>query len=109
MGGYVSYFVENPMIHLGHGYVVQLRGYYAWVKDIITLIRFKYIPSHFHPEAGYYFCGEKCHQLRYFIQIFNEKAKYIFVLGKHGDFDEGKNCDEETVLSCTEIIQKISE
>ena len=90
MGGYVLYFVDNPMINLCHVYVVQLRGYYAWAKYIITLIRFKYIPSDFHPEAGYYFCGEKCLHLCYFIQMFNEKGN-IFVLGEHGDLTKGKN------------------
>ena len=27
MGGYPPYFLEDPMIHLGHGYSVQMRGY----------------------------------------------------------------------------------
>ena len=86
MGGYLSYFVEDPMIHLCHRYSVQLRGYDAWKKYIMTLIRFKEIYSAFHPEAGTSFCGEICHQMRYFIRMFNGKAKIIFVLGEHGVF-----------------------
>ena len=81
MGGYPSYFVEDPMIHLGHGYSVKIRGCDAWGKDIITLIRFKQICNTFHPESRRYFFGDICHQLRYFIHVFNDKAKIIFVLG----------------------------
>ena len=69
------------MIQLGHGYYVQLRVYSAWVKYVITLIRFKYIHSVFHTESGTYFCEEKCHQMCYFIRMFNDKSKMIFVLG----------------------------
>ena len=81
MVGYPSFFVEDPMIHLGYGYAVQLRGYDAWTKDIMTLIRFKQIHSAFHPEVGTTFCGDKFNQLCYFICMFNDKAKIIFVLG----------------------------
>ena len=66
MGGYPSYFVEDSMVHLGHVYYVQLRGYDAWSKDIMTLILLKYIHSSFHNEAGTSFYGYKYHQLRYF-------------------------------------------
>ena len=55
----------------------------------MTLIRIKHIHSAFHPESGKYFCGDKCHQLRYFIHVVNYKAKIIFFLGSHGTFDEG--------------------
>ena len=72
MGGYPSYFVEDIMIHLGHGYAVKIRVYYAWDKDILTLIRFKHIHSDLHPEAKKYFCGEKFYQMRYFIRLFND-------------------------------------
>ena len=54
----------------------------------MTLIIFKYIRSDFHPEAGTYFCGNKFHQLHYFIRMLNDKSKIIFVLGDHCAFDE---------------------
>ena len=75
------------MINLYHGYSVQLKGYDVWGEYFMTLIRFKQIFSALHPEAGIYLCGEKCYHLRYFIRMFNDKAKIIFVLGEHGDFD----------------------
>ena len=43
MGGYTSYFQENPVVSLANGYSVQLRGFDAWAKDIMPLIRFKQI------------------------------------------------------------------
>jgi len=79
MGGYTSYFQEKPLVNLASGYSVQLRGF----------IRFKQIRGAFHPEAGLSLCGNKCHQLRYFIRKFNEKAKRIFHLGFNASFDEG--------------------
>ena len=51
MGGYLYYFVEDPMINLGHGYSVQPRGYNAWREDVMTIIRFKHICSTFHIES----------------------------------------------------------
>ena len=89
MGGYTSYFMEDTIIHLYHGYYVQLRGYDDWTKYVMNIIRFKQIRSYFHPEAGTYLCGEKYHRLCYFICISNYKSKIIFVLGEHGGFDEG--------------------
>ena len=29
MGGYVSYFTENPTVRIGDGYMAELRGYDA--------------------------------------------------------------------------------
>ena len=89
IGGWPSYFADDPVIHLGCLYSVQIRGYDAWSKYFTTLIRFKHIRSDFHPEAGTYLCGEKYHRLCYFIRISNYKSKIIFVLGEHGGFDEG--------------------
>ena len=86
---YPSYFVEYSMIKLGHIYSFQLRGYDTWEKYIMTLIRFKRIQSAFHPEAGTYFCRDKCHQLCYFIRMFNDKANIIFFIGYNCAFDEG--------------------
>ena len=89
MGGYTSYFQDNPTITLSTGYSVQLRGFDAWAKDVMPLIRFKQIRGAFHPETGTSQCGDKCHQLRYFIRRFNECAKKTFNLGPNVSFDEG--------------------
>ena len=89
MGGYTSFFQDNPVITMGTGYSVQLRGFDPWAKDIMSLIRFKQIRVAFHPEAGQTQCGDKCHQLRYFIRRFNECAKKTFNLGPNASFDEG--------------------
>ena len=63
------------MIHLRHGYSVQIRGYYDWEKDVMTLIRFKYKCSAFHSEAVTSFYSDKYHQLRCFICTFKYKEK----------------------------------
>ena len=39
--------------------------------------------------AGQTQCGDKCHQLRYFIRRFNESAKKTFNLCPNASFDEG--------------------
>ena len=54
---YPYYFMEDHIIHLGHGYYIQLRGYDSWSKYFMTLIILKQIRSAFHPEAGTSFCG----------------------------------------------------
>ena len=89
MGGYTSYFQDNPIITLSNGYSVQLRGFDPWAKEVMPLIRFKQIRGAFHPEAGSTSCGDKCHQLRYFIRRFNECAQKVFHLGPNVSFDEG--------------------
>ena len=76
------------MVHLGHGYYVQLEGYGDWSKYSMTLIRFKQIRSAFHPDYRTYFCGDKFHQLRYFILMFNDKEIIIFFLGEYVAFYE---------------------
>ena len=81
MGGYPYYFVEDPMIHLGHVYSVQLRVYDAWGKYVMTLTILKHIQSEFHPEAGTSLCGYKCHQLHYFIRMFYDKQEEYLFLG----------------------------
>ena len=55
----------------------------------MTLIRFKQIRSAFQPEYGTSFCVYKWHQVCYFIRMFNDKSKIIFVPGEHGTFYEG--------------------
>ena len=58
-------------------------------KYIITLVRFKQIRSALHPESGYCnLTGDKYHQLRYFIRLFNERAKNTFYLKPSISFDE---------------------
>ena len=90
MGRYLSYFQDNPVVHMGGNYNVRLRGFDPWAKEIMALIRFKQIRSAFHPEAGLSdLTGDKCHQLRYFIRTFNESAKKTFNLGPNASFDEG--------------------
>ena len=89
MGGYVSYFTDNPTVVCGDGYSIQLRGYDPWARDVMTLVRFKQIRPAFHPEAKNSICNDKCHQLRYFIRLFNSKAKEVFDLGPNISFDEG--------------------
>ena len=89
MGGYSTYFADNTTLHLDSNYSVKLRGYNAWAKEIMPLICFKQIRSAFHPEAGESECGDKCHQLRYFIRMFNYMAKEVFHLGPNVSFDEG--------------------
>ena len=66
-----------------------MRGYDSWAKEVMSLVRFKQIRSAFHLEAGASICNDKCHQLRFFIRLFNAKAKEIFHLGKNVSFDEG--------------------
>ena len=75
---YPSYFVEDSIIHLYREYYVQLRGCDYWGGYFITVIIFKQICSSFQPESGTYFCEEKHYQLRYFVRMFNDKAKTIF-------------------------------
>ena len=90
MGGYESYFQDPPQIHLGVGYNVRLTGFEPWARNVMPLVRFKQIRSAFHPEAGKSeLTGDKCHQLRYFIRAFNERARHVFHLGPKASFDEG--------------------
>ena len=90
MGECLSYFQDNPLVHMGGNYNVRLRGFDTWAKQIMALIRFKQIRSAFHPEAGLSdLTGYKCHQLRYYIRAFNESAKKTFNLGPNASFDEG--------------------
>ena len=89
MGGYESYFSENITVSLASGYSSTLRGYNAWAKDIMSLVRFKQIRSAFRSEYHRYDVNDKCYQLRWFIRQFNYMAKKIFYLGPNASFDEG--------------------
>ena len=38
MGGYASYFTDNPMVGIGDEYMVELRGYDTWDEESILLV-----------------------------------------------------------------------
>ena len=40
-GRYVSYFTENPTVRIGDGYMVELKGYNAWAKEVMQPVPFK--------------------------------------------------------------------
>ena len=73
---------------MGSRYSVNLWGYQALAKDTMSLLRFKQIQSVFHPEADDLLWHNKCHQLRYFIQISNYMAMDDFYLAPNVSFDE---------------------
>ena len=52
IGEYASYFQDNHVVHMGGNYGGRLCGFDPWAKKIMSLIRFKYIRSTFHLEAG---------------------------------------------------------
>ncbi len=56
----------------------------------MTLRQFKLIQAAYHPELGQSSVNDKCHQLRYAINVFNQAAKKAFTLGKDLSFDEGE-------------------
>ena len=89
MGGYQSYFTEQLSITASNGYSTSLRGYHAWAKDIMSLLRFKQIRSAFRSECDRYDPNDKCYQLSWIIRQFNFMAKKIFHLGPNASFDEG--------------------
>ena len=89
MGGYKSYFTEQHSITAANGYSTSLRGYHAWAKDVMSLLRFKQIRSAFRSECDRYDPNDKCYQLRWFIRQFNFMARKVFHLGPNASFDEG--------------------
>ena len=89
MGGYESYFNDNINVTLCNGYSINLRGYNAWAKEIMSLLRFKQIHSAFRSETVQVYLNDKCYQLRWFIRQFNFMARKIFHLGAHASFDKG--------------------
>ena len=66
-----------------------MRGYDAWAKDIMSLLRFKQILSAFRSESVQIDSSDKYYQIRWFIRRFNFMAKKIFYLGPDASFDEG--------------------
>ena len=89
MGGYSFYFTNHSSLAIGTGHSVHLQGYEQWEKDVMTLVRFKKICSAFHPESGKSTKNNKCHQLQYFIRIFNFMARDVFYIRLVAAFDEG--------------------
>ena len=89
LGGYECCFKPTSHVRVGHGYNLNLFGYVWWAERIMTLSRFRHIISVFHPEAGEYSVGDKCHKLRYLIIIVNDASGNTFYLGPRSAFDEG--------------------
>ena len=82
-------FGANSNLQLGTACSVEMLGRNSWAKDEMTLVRFKQIRSALHPACGKSQCHGKCHQLRYFIRMFNCMARDVFNLGPNVSFDEG--------------------
>eukprot|EP00957_Ditylum_brightwellii_P160927 12252009-Ditylum_brightwellii.AAC.1 len=62
MGGYVSYFQDDPIPNLGYGYHVGLCDYGSWAKEVMLLDYLHQIWPAFHPECGDSTeIGDKCH------------------------------------------------
>ena len=80
MGGCSSYFLDNHVVNIGGRYDVRLRGHIPWGKEIMPLIGFEQISSAYHTDSveSEIQIYEKCYQLYYLIQIFNEQAKTNF-------------------------------
>ena len=66
-----------------------MHAHHPWAKEIMTLIHFIKIISDFHPETTTSLHGDKYHQLRHIIHMFNDVAKKIFNLEPNAEFDEG--------------------
>ena len=88
-GWVCEYFDESVCTDLIGRYSVELDGFKAWAKDIMTLRRLKQIRSAFHPEPGFASDGDKCHQWRYIINKFNDTAMHTFILGIDMSFNKG--------------------
>ena len=104
MGGYKLYFIVGDMIHLAHLYAVKLSGYNYWGGYIMTPFIFKNVRSFFHPESWMYLCGYKCHQVHYFVHLFNYKEKWYFSWVTWC-FWWGVNSNKYPLLSCKDIQQ----
>ena len=89
LGGYEGYFKAISSVRIGRGYNVKLLGYGGWEDKKMNIARFCHIRSDFHPEAGEYAVGRKCHQLRYLLRSVNDTASKNFDLGTTAAFYEG--------------------
>ena len=91
-GGYTSYFSDkNKFVHAGDGITpMEIVGTAGIIRRYMSLKRFKQIRGAFHPEEkkigeG----GDKCYQLRFAINSFNNAAMSFFEVPRDLTFDEG--------------------
>ena len=88
-GGYASYFEEKLSIAAAHNVNIEVTGRVGWAAHYMSINRYKYIRSAFHPEIGTSVVKDKCHQLRAAIKQLNRAAKTSFKPGPRMSFDEG--------------------
>ena len=71
MGGYVSFFLDNPTINIVERYDVRLYRYGTWAREIMFLVISKKIRLAYHPESGEneMKTGDKCYQPSYLNRI----------------------------------------
>ena len=89
LGGYAAYWNTECYIYAGRNYTVEMLGIKPWARDIMTKYRFKQIRAAFRPENDITDVGDKCHQLRFTINKFNQSARRTFIPGYALSFDEG--------------------
>jgi hypothetical protein len=89
LGGYDSYWKDNVCIQAGLDYNINLSNHYPWSKEVMSIVRFKQIRSVFRPESGRTIVGDKCHQLRWYINKLYATARNAFIPGYKLSFNEG--------------------
>ena len=87
-GGYASYFQEKLCIAAAFNVNIEVSRRVGWAARYMTINRYKYIRSAFHPEIGSSVVKDKCHQLRAAIKQLNRAAKKYFKPGPRMSFDE---------------------
>ena len=100
LGGYNAYWDDEYFINVSANFKVKVTGHVAWAKKIMTKKRFKQIRSAFRPELGRTEVGDKCHQLRFIINKFNEAIKKSLVPGFVLSFDEGGHATRSRFCPC---------
>lgn len=91
-GGYKAYFSGNNIFVDPGGKVdvLEIEGTRHIVSKYMTLNRFMQIRGAFHPEdKSASMGGDKCYQLRYAINAFNDAAFRTFIVPIDISFDEG--------------------
>ena len=88
-GGYALYFEEKLCIAAAFNVNIEVSGRVGWAARYMTINRYKYIRSAFHPEISTSVVKDKCHQLRAAIKQLNRAAKTSFKPGPRMSFDEG--------------------
>ena len=104
LGGYVGYWKSEVFIDAGINYKIKVVGHVPWAKDVMPLTRFKQIRAAFRPELGTTLVKDKCHQLRYVINRFNDRSKKTFVPGYTLSFDEGGHATRSRL--CPSSVQQ---